>query len=119
MNDQLKRFHEQVWAYTNSVTGKIKSSTSTSVSDAITAIQKAEDTAITAFITLADKYIKEINDNCPKLATTAAIRDVNKKILEVIAAQLDAGFKLAAQPAKYETEMQANYKPVEDILLTI
>lgn len=119
VNEQLKRFHEQTFLYADMVSNKIKSSTSTSVSDAITAVQKANDAAITTFITLSDKYLKDINDNCPKLGTAAAIRDVNKKVLESKAAQLGAGFKLVAQPANLEMEMQANYKPVEDIILTM
>lgn len=119
LNEQLRQIHEQTWSYANTVANQLSTSKSTTVSEAITAVKTANDVAITQYITLSDKYIKEINDNCPKLGTAAAIRDVNKQVLAIRAAQLDGSFKLVEIPGKCENNMQSNYVPVEDILVTI
>lgn len=116
LNGQLKHFHEQVLTQMNRFFDAVKRSKSNSVSDAITAVRNANDAVITAFVTASSNSLTEINDLCTKLNSTAAIRDVQKQLIQTRASQFDGAFKLSVIPQNCENEMQSNYVPLENII---
>lgn len=94
----------------------VKRSTSTAVSTAIAAVKKANEDVITEFVTASDKSLTDINDLCAKLATTAAVRDVQKEVIATRASQYGGASQLAIIPENCEKEMQSNYVPLEDMI---
>lgn len=116
-NRLLKYFHEEVLIEMNRFFDAIKRSRSTAAAaDAITAAKTANTDVITAFVTASDKSLASIDDMCAKLTTTAAVRDVQKELIETRASQYTGAFQLSAIPENCEKEMQSNYVPLENMI---
>lgn len=116
LNRQLKYFHEEVLRQMNRFFDAIKRSRSTTVTDAITAAKNANTDVITSFVTASDKSLADINDLCAKLTTTAAVRDVQKELIQTRASQYDGAFQMSVIPENCEQEMQSNYVPLENMI---
>lgn len=112
----LKYFHEEVLIEMNRFFDAIKRSRSTAPADAITAAKTANTDVITAFVTASDKSLASINDLCAKLTTTAAVRDVQKELIETRASQYTGASQLSVIPENCEKEMQSNYVPLENMI---
>lgn len=93
-----------------------KRSESNAVSNAITAVQNANEAVIKDFVTASKTALTKINGLCEKLDSTSAIRDVQIELIKTRAAQYDGAFKLSVIPDKCEIEMQSNYVPLENFI---
>lgn len=118
LDRQMKHFHEQVLIQMNRFFDAVKRtrSTSTTTSDAITAAKNANQEVIKGFVTASDKSLTEINDLCAKLQTTAAVRDVQKELIDTRASQYSGASAMSVIPENCEKEMQSNYVPLENMI---
>lgn len=118
LNQNLKLFHEYIFKDNKRFMATALTSQSDKLNEAISDVQKADSQALTDLTTLADQFLKDINEKCAKLSTVQTLSDINKQVDELRATQLSTATELAAIPKKYEDEMQASYTPVENIIGT-
>lgn len=118
VNQQLKTFHEIVLRDIKRMVTTLETSRSEKVVEATNEVKTANSKVYVDMATLGDKFLTEINTKCAKLTSVPTLSTINQKVEELRATQLDTAIKLAAIPAKYEAEMQANYVPVENIIGT-
>lgn len=116
LNFKLKLFHERLLLDVKRFAATFVTSRSDRLTEAVNDAQTATTTAIDEFAAKAKEFMTTINDSCSKLDSTTTLQEINKRIEELRARQIDNAGKLAAIPAAYEEKMQSLYKPVEAII---
>lgn len=118
LNINLKLFHEVVVRDIKRMGATFLTATSDKLPEAIAETKAATEKVIIDYAELADKFAKEINEKCGNLGSVGVLSNVNQKIEQLRATQMDIAKQLAAIPDRYEKEMQSNYVPVEEFLGT-
>lgn len=118
MNWNLKLFHEAVLRDIKRCSAMFMTTTSDKMSDAIAQSKAANEKVLKDFAKLTEKFAKEIDEKCGNLSSVDVLSNINQKIEQLRAKQIEAAKKLSAIPEKYEKEMQSNYVQIEDIIGT-
>lgn len=115
VNENVKRFNSFVFEDWRRIQDTFERSKSDKLNEAIEDAQSANSDVLKSISDIADKTLKEINQNCEQLRSFDTNKQIVDKIVQLQKEQIEAASKLAAIPEKYEKSMQARYTPVEKI----